>query len=517
MKQLSLWIILFCTAVILYANYTLKLYNQSGRIIESDVKHYYAWIPAVFVYDDISLEFLDKNPDSNHDNFITIDRFEGRLFFKATMGVAILQSVFVVPVHYYIKLTGGLADGFSTPYKLALVLSSICYFVLSLFIIRYLLLKKMKAGELATSLTLLIIGLGTNLVIYVTREPAMSHVYSFFTIGLLVYLIDKLFNRPTWVIGVLVGIVFGLVTLIRPINFITGILFLAWNVTSLTDFKERILFYIKKPGITSAIIISFVLIWVPQFLYYKFLTGKYEFFGYGSGGGFFFNNPQIISNLFSYRKGWFLYTPLMLLAIFGLIPLFKFHRNYFWATIIILFVLVYINSSWYSWWFGGGYGQRAYIDIFVLLAFPIAALLNRAFSHGILLKIASITTVIILVLHNGFQVVQYLNGAVHFVGMTKEAYWESFGKLKPSYKFEAYLEIPDMELAKKGIYPKPAPKNYTKEDWLKYIEKRFRQNPETMEFLSNKAKTNNRPLDSVIKDDAKYVYKLEIEKQKNEE
>lgn len=511
MKQLSLWIIILCAAIMLYANYIQKFYTQEGRIIESDVQHYYAWLPAVFVYNDISLKFLDDDPDYNRKYFVTADRYEGRLFFKATMGVALMQSVFFLPVHYYLKMTGDIADGFSTPYKIALILSSIFYFVLTLFIIRYFLLKKLKLTEFVTALTLLIVGLGTNIVIYVIREPAMSHVYSFFTIGLFAFMVDKLFHNPTLIRGLLTGIIFGLLTLIRPVNFVVGILLLTWQITTWSDFKERILFYLRKPHITIAIMLSFVMMWIPQFLYYKFLTGKYEFFGYGSGGGFFFNNPQIISNLFSYRKGWFLYTPLMLLAIFGLIPLYKFYRKYFWSTVIVLVLLVYINSSWYSWWFGGGFGQRAYIDIYMLLALPIAALLNVAFTHGTPIKVCSLSVIVIMLYHNYFQVSQYLNGAIHYNGMTKEAYWDSFGRLYPSYLFYAYLEMPDMELAKKGIYPKHKPITYSKKDWLNYLENRLRQSPEFMNVISKKAQETNKPVDTIIKEDAENIYKSEFE------
>lgn len=508
MKNLSCLTIIFCLIIILEIHGIKGFYKSDDRIIESDVRHYYAWIPSILVYKDISLSFLDINPDKNKDHFITVDRTpDGKLYFKTTMGVALLQLPFILPVHYFLELTGNEADGFSMPYRIALIIGSLFYYFMGLFIIRFLVVKRMKLSDKISALTILLIGLGTNIVIYVAREPALSHVYSFFTIGLFLLITDKFYRNPKWINGALMGIVFGIITLIRPINLIVGLIPVLWGVTNYSDIKGRVLLFWKKPGVLLMIILGFIVIWTPQLMYNLYLYGNLTFHGYGTGDErFFFSNPQIINNLFSYRKGWFLYTPAMVLAVLGFISLYRNFRSMFWSILAILVILIYINSSWYSWWFGGSYGQRAYIDIYALLALPIAALLNYGFSKGLKLKIPILIIVFLLVFHNMFQVAQYMNGAIHYMSMTKAAYWDSFGKLYPSNKFKAYIEDPDYELAKKGIYPKPKKKIETRQEWIEFLETDIRTNEKAMKFFSDKAKEANLPLDTVIKQDVIYIY-----------
>jgi hypothetical protein len=53
-------------------------------------------------------------------------------------------------------------------------------------------------------------------------------------------------------------------------------------------------------------------------------------------GKFYFLDPEIISGLFSYRKGWLIYTPVM---AFGLVGMFFTRKS---ATPLFLPVLLFI-------------------------------------------------------------------------------------------------------------------------------------------------------------------------------
>ncbi|MFA6950342.1 MAG: hypothetical protein WCQ70_06630 [Lentimicrobiaceae bacterium] len=507
MNRTSLIAIILCALSILVFDHTNKFYKDDYRIIESDAKHYYSYIPAMLVYHDISLKFLDTNIGPNKNYFFTDSKFDdGRHYIVTTMGVAVLQSVFIVPLHYTLKLSGEPADGFSAPYKIAIMLSSLFYFILGLFLIRHLLIKRLKYNDYVTALTIMAIGIGTNIVVYLMREPGMSHVYSFFSIVLFAYVLDKFLHNPGMLKALLTGVCFGMVVLIRPINVLIGMLFILWDISSLKDLKERFLFYIKNPINVLLVVAGAIIIWIPQLMYYYYLTGSIFFSGY-SDTNFYFNNPQIIHNLFSYRKGWFLYTPIMAFAVIGLIPLYKKHRNFFWPVISILAILVYVNSSWYSWWFGGGFGQRAYIEIYGLLAIPLAALINAAWSKKILMKIVTVLLVFVFIFHNIFEVKQYLKGAIHYAGMTREAYWYSFGRLVPGLRFYELIEMPDYEMALIGIYPKPTSKQKTTEEWIAFVESGYRKNPEMMKLFEEKAKSSNTAIDTLLRNDAKWALK----------
>ena len=45
-------------------------------------------------------------------------------------------------------------------------------------------------------------------------------------------------------------------------------------------------------------------------LYWKHIMGTFFFYSYDQEG-FFFGNSHVLDGLLSYRKGWFIYTPIM--------------------------------------------------------------------------------------------------------------------------------------------------------------------------------------------------------------
>ncbi|MBK6776976.1 MAG: hypothetical protein IPG74_14450 [Flavobacteriales bacterium] len=66
----------------------------------------------------------------------------------------------------------------------------------------------------------------------------------------------------------------------------------------------------------------------PLFIYWKVYAGSFFWDSYqnpGEGLDIFY--PHIHNFLFSFRKGWLLYSPLIALALLGFIPLWRRHRR----------------------------------------------------------------------------------------------------------------------------------------------------------------------------------------------
>ena len=269
-------------------------------------------------------------------------------------------------------------------------------------------------------------------------------------------------------------------------------------------------------------IAAFVVVWIPQFLYWKLVSGHFLFDAYGElGGVFHFNNPQIFNFLFSYRKGWLLYTPIMIIAILGLPILYFKMRQYFAAVSIYLIIMVYVLSSWWSWWFGGGYGMRALIDLYGILAIPFAAFLYYAYKQKKIFGYLSAAIVIGFIWFSTFQSRQYVNGAIHYVGMTKEAYWETFMKPYPTDKYWHYLRMPDYDSARIGVYKVVKPENrsapkpeISREDAITGIENEIRQDEPQLILIKEKAEARGISVDSMITLDATWIYKKWEKKQK---
>lgn len=499
--------VLFIMLTLILRNIQLSVENRNRVVIEGDVLHYYAFLPAILAYQDLNLEFVAKDPAKFSDRFWPVVAPNGKYVIMTTMGMSIMYSPFIVPVHYFLKLTGQNAEGYSSAYNYTLIVASLFYTLLALILLIKILRQYYSSKTI--SIVLILLTLGTNLIHYNTREPAFSHVFSFFLIIWLTYCIDKYYKNNSIYQAVLVGFILGLITLVRPTNAVVMIIIPFWKIGSIYELKMRITTLLKNWHHIIIFGVAILITWLPQIIYWKSTAGAFFFNGYGDGGKFFFGNPQLINILFSYRKGWLLYTPSMIIAIIGFYWLYKNNRPLFFPIVIYFVINTWILASWWLWWFGGSYGNRAFIDMYGLLAFPIAAFLDQLnFSKYRFLRLAPIFLLFVFVAHNLFQLQQYHNGAIHYVSMTKEAYWESFGKLKPEGNFNELLVFPDYELAKKGIYPKPEVKVPEKiEKNVQFYEKQLRNSPEMIRLLEEKAIKENISLDSMIKRDALWLYK----------
>jgi hypothetical protein len=211
----------------------------------------------------------------------------------------------------------------------------------------------------------------------------------------------------------------------------------------LASFKATLNFW-KQYWVKIILIIFFAfLIWLPQLLYWKHATGHFLFFSY-TGESFFWFQPEIFRGLFSYRNGWLVYSPLMMLAIIGLYFLFKNNRKLFYPVVVIFILNIYVVYSWWCWWYCG-FGSRAMVDSYALMVFPLGAFFAWLTD---IRKIWSSMMVIIIsgfIYLNIFQSWQKCNGIIHWDSMTKELYWAHFMKDHFVAGCDKLMKSPDYE------------------------------------------------------------------------
>ncbi len=451
-KRLSisgLAVVIVALLVLLIDN-NLGLWKHENRIIVHDVYPFYGYLPATFIYHDLKLDYLDEFYARGE--YILWPKItpEGNKVITASMGMSMLYFPFFIPSHIYAVCSSFPADGYSPPYKFGLMISSAFFLILGLFFLRKLLLKYFS--ETVTTIVLLVIPLATNILWYTVVESAMSHVYNFALISIFLYFTDLWHEKVTIKRTVIIGFLAGLITLIRPTNILVLLLFALWDIKTLSEAWQRVLFFLHKWNHVVLMIIAFLLVWLPQFLYWKMQTGQYFYYSYPDDQGFFFGNPQIWNSLFSWRKGWLLYTPVMIFALAGIAILKKKHPKFFVPVLVYVLLNIYVISSWWDWWYGGGFGLRAYIDMYGIMAIPMAAALVWIFERGRKLKIALIIVFVLFTGRSIFHHLQYHYGAIHWMAMTREAYFDSFFRIRPSENFQNLIKNPDYELARKGIY-----------------------------------------------------------------
>lgn len=448
-QWLSLLAIVVVAVGIAATNHNVKFWNQPMRVIQWDIKSYYAYLPAAFIYHDLSLDFIEEDPGFFHDKFWPLPTPTGGRSIVTSMGMAYLYFPFFWMGHFTAWVSGAEMTGYSPPYAFFLQFSSLFYLLLGLLVLRKILRRYFSDGLVA--LTLLALVFGTNLFWYASMEAPMSHAYSFALFASFMLLTQKWYRRPSVGVSICLGLLSGLIVLVRPTNVVILLFFIFWGIRNWQDLKERPWLLLKQGRLIGWMAVFAILVWVPQMIYWKQVAGQFLYFSYGDDAAFYFNNPRIWEGLFSYRKGWLLYTPLMALALAG-IPLLRDRlKEWLWPVLLFTLLNIYVVLSWWSWWYGGGFGLRAFIESYALLSLPLAALIQAGCKLGKRWRRMTIGVVLLLGLHGLFQTVQYYYGAIHWDGMTRAAYWASFGRPKPLPGLAHLIERPDYNLARQGV------------------------------------------------------------------
>ncbi len=441
--------------------FTQKQNNREEQdIISSDVIQYYSYLPAYFIHHDLSLKFLDTMQNIPNNSYWHLKTPEGKKYFKMTMGMAMLYSPFFA-IGHNASLNSKVykANGFTQHYKSWLVIGTLLYAFLGLLFLRKLLLNFFN--NTAVGITLIILGIGTNLFCYVTHDVLMSHAYSFFLFSLFLLLTVNWHKNKTIINAIGIGLTLGLITLIRPTNIIIGTAFLLYDVNSLKEFQTRVNLYLKNYLHIILILIAGITIWIPQFFYWKMQTGSYFFYSY-TGENFFWTNPHLYDILFSWRKGLFIYTPLIILGFVGIIFLKQYTKQ--WSTVLYIFIPLnlYIISCWWCWWYGGSFSQRALIDSFPLLAIPMCAAVSQILKSNAIVQQAVALLVIFGIQLNIFQTKQYTSSLLHYDSMSKETYFKIFWKNNWFDGYDNTLIPTDSDNAIKGLPERDLRKQHLK-------------------------------------------------------
>jgi hypothetical protein len=504
-ERSSLYVVLLIGLVWAFTIFNEQKWNHKN-IIVSDVLNYYAYLPALLIDQDLTFAYRNKREQrSEHDAILGSEIENGNFVPKMSIGAAILYAPFFLLAHWLSLLFGFPADGFSFLYSFFMIVGHLFYILLGLMCLRKIL--KLYFNEVVTWVTMITIAFCTNLFYYCTGAVGMPHSYSFCLFILFLLLTIKWHKKPSYWGSILAGSVIGLIVLIRPTNGIIALVFILYNVydkASLVAKWKLLLRHWKQ----IAILVLFALLAIsPQLIFWKMASGSFIYYSYGDEG-FFFSRPKFIKGLFSYRKGWLLYTPIMGLALAGFYMLYQKRKELFLPLLIFTSLNTYIIFSWWCWWYGGGLGQRAMIESYALLALPLACFYNFFLDKKKGVKALLIVSVLCLGTLNLVQTIQYRH-ALHYDGMTKDAYWEIFfGRHGLGWPegvgYRAMIRRPDYESALKGLQEYPNGENSAQKELDDQI-KRIKRNKEWYKKIKKQSVEQGVPLDSALVRNARYI------------
>ncbi|RIH66877.1 hypothetical protein D1164_00115 [Mariniphaga sediminis] len=437
--------------VLLSINITNNVHSwKNKQVIQWDVISYYGYLPAAFIYNDITLKFIDNYSGPHQFEMWPKEAPNGSKVFVTSMGMSFLYAPFFFAAHYYALNSEYDAGGYSEPYHLAIIISAIFYFALGLFFLCKLLLQYFN--PFISSLVVVITAASSNLFYYATFEQGMSHTFSFALITLFVWFTIKWYDKQKYIYTILLGILIGLISLVRPTNILVSLFFIFFGIKSWRALINRGNFFLSRYKHLALILFFWFIIWFPQFLYWKLLTGSFFYNSYADGSQFFFNDPKIINGFFSYRNGWLVYSPAMIFSVLGMFILWKKQKELQLPLAITFLVFIYVSYSWWCWWSGGAFGNRFMIDIYGLLALSSGAFFTYISSLKLKwIKYPVVIVAFILVLAGVHHINKRRNFSIHWDSMTKEAFWDSYLDKKPSPEFESKLRAPDYSKALMGI------------------------------------------------------------------
>lgn len=425
---------------------SLKNWWKEDKVIEWDVHHYYGYLPLFFIHHDLKIEKYDYKYADNKYHIWYEKTPEGKKVIKTYAGLAYVYAPFFVAAHFVTdNFTSYEPNGFTPVYKFFLLLSAVVFFAIGLIYCRRI-LRLLNFTDTVIAATLVCIGVGTNLLAYASSFAPMPHVYNFALVAMFVYYCIQWHNHARAKHFLLMAAIFGLMTVIRPTLVLVGLFFLVYGAHSKQEFYLKWTAFFRNKWYLLLAITLVLIWWIPQFLYWKHVTGHYIIYAFGDER-FYFLDPKILDGLFSFRKGWFVYAPVLFFATMGIVNLYKRNQRFFWPFIVFFVINIYVTFSWWCWWYGGGLGQRSLIDGYSLMLVPLAFLIEYiAQKRSRIIGFGSVG--LFLIWLNVFQIYQYEHGALHWDGMTQTLYFKQFGKLKPIPDYAKYIDWADYDAAK---------------------------------------------------------------------
>ncbi len=409
-----------------------------NNVLCYDVFGYYLYLPLSFKYHDLAIHNYSLITETLHtyhasETFYQAVKWDnGNWVMRYPIGMSIFYAPFYFIADLIAPHTSYKADGFSRPYQLSILYGCLIYTLIGLYFLKKILTSFFKDNVAALSLVGIV--LATNYFFHVSLhgQGAMSHNILFSLYACILYLTIKWHQNYKVKYLIWLGIAVGMAALCRASEIISVAIPFFYGIINWQSFKDKLALLVRHKIQLLAFVGVVATIGFIQLGYYKSISGHFFINPYGSGNpgeGLELLKPQLLKVLFSFRKGWFIYTPLMVFVVFGFYWLFKNNKMLFAPVLIFSLINLYIVSSWSCWWFGSCFGNRALIGGYAVLSIP----LGYCFEHLLKTKLKYLYLLLftMFVGLNLFQSWQMSKGILDAANMSRAYYFSTFLQTKP--------------------------------------------------------------------------------------
>ena len=409
---------------------------QTESTISWDISGYYLYLPAVFIYKDLShLGFKDsltsKYVGSGDQAFQVAN---GNWVMKYPAGLAICYLPAFAVGHFAANILGYPADGFSLPYQFCLHSWSFLVGLLGLWLLRRLLLRYFS--DSVTAILLVIFALCTNYLEYGVIQSSYAHNYLFTLYILLILSTKRWYHEPNTKASLAVGCIIGLLTLIRPTEVIGILVFATWGLSHQFSIRNRFSYWLENKQHLLTMALAFFSFLAIQLFYWKLVAGSWIVYSYGDQS-FSWLHPHVLDCLFDFKAGWLVYSPIFLLALSGVF-LAGSRKTFLvkeqikgktvsnWPIYLFLLLFSYITFAWDIWNYGGGVSLRAMMQSYPFWAFPMGYTVERLLNGSMLKSITLAVIISFCAYYNLWLHHQAHWGGLLYAGnMTKAYYWRT--------------------------------------------------------------------------------------------
>lgn len=367
-KHALLWFILALfvalSATAFYRHHNRPIYSYQSELW-ADKGGYYIYLPATFIYS-FQGEHLPDSINYRMGEGFRVNAESGKIETKYYYGVTWLWLPFFAGAHLLAPALGYEANGFTAPYHKMMNIAGPFYAVLALLFLFLYLRKRIKTSSAA--LLLAFAFWGSNAFYYTIDENGMTHIYSFFLFAVILYCFDHYLSHRKGKYMFIVALAFGLLTFIRPTNFLFGALalFVGTNTKDALATRFQLLL---KPINALMFVVSLLFFFLPQSLYWHFLNDSFFSYPYKEEGFSNWLNPDFVMQWFDPHNGLIIYGPAYALLFFFVARAAYVQRNPY--GLIFIALASYVFASWWAPLYGCSYGQRSFVDlipVFVVLA-----------------------------------------------------------------------------------------------------------------------------------------------------
>ncbi|MGV3610729.1 MAG: hypothetical protein ACO1N0_07265 [Fluviicola sp.] len=442
------WMIflLFLSLTYLFVTKTDRRYGWTNKdakeatAIYSDAAGYYAFLPNWFIYEGNKFGFNDsirlKYPDAGFEDALTKNK-DGTLHDKYFTGTAQCLTPFFLMGHAHANIVGEDTDGYTWPYLLWLNAGTIFYSMIGLISL-FLFLRRLKLSYFSCYVSVILLAVATTLSFYTYFDIPYSHVFSFATVNLCLLQGLKWVQENKKRNLIFFAFFLGLSFMIRPTNFLI-LLILPFLFNSNKELWERLKTLFTKEW--KFLLLSLLVFGIPvviQVYSFYLQMGEIRLNSYSNEGFDHWKSPYILDILFGFRKGMFVYSPVLLLFFPGLVFMYLKNKRVFFGVLAFGIISTYVLASWWCWWYGGSLGFRPMVDFYGVFVIPIAFLIHYTswFWRIFILAFIVFTTHVYQVYEY-----QYKKHIIHYDYMNYPMWKHVFLKQDDRYSFMFYSKI----------------------------------------------------------------------------